>query len=478
MGGLSKKAYQLAQLRQQSDTPVLALDAGGLLFKTTALDPRHAPQDKAAATGIAEAYAAMGIEAVGITAHDLAAGLDFFRDLARQHPLPWLSADLVSSTTGQPLFTPAVTRKVGELTVGIFGLSGPDAARLLRPENHATVLPWQEVAPRLIAQLNQTADLVILLSGLPEAENERLAQRHPDLHLIVRAGADGGNQVPRLTDNTLLLQTEKQGKYLGVLDITWTASKQWGEDLDKTLARARDDLDRIEWLIRSHQRQSAQGGRDADIRQQAYAELLAVRQQLQGEMARLEEKLASGSRTPASLYQYRFLALTTDLPDQPAVLSIVQATTRTINTLGQELARRQLEEEKNAADSGLPFVGWQKCAECHRTEADFWQQSRHAGAYETLRRKNQQFNLECLACHVTGLTDDGAPQALTLPAALQSVGCEACHGPGRDHSTDPARPMTRKPAPAVCLRCHTPAQDDNFDYDRDLGRLNCPHVRP
>ena len=459
---------------------MLALDAGGLLFKTTSLDQRQAPQDKAAARGIAETYQAMAIDAVGITAYELAAGLDFFRDLTRETPLPWLSADLVDSATGKPLFISSIIKKAGDLTIGVFGLSGPAAAAKLGPQDHARLLPWQDAAPPLISQLNSSADLIILLSALPEKDNELLAQRHPDLHLIIRAGSDAVNLPPRLINNTLILQAEKQGKHLGVLEIDWTASKRWGEDQGKLLTQKKNELDRVEWLIRSHERYGdpQERYREAPAKLQAYQELLGDRQRLHREIGELEQSLARRGSAPAALAENRFLAMTTELPDHPAVLELVEKTTITINALGKELAKKQLEAEKSATGRDLPYVGWQKCAECHRTEADFWRQSRHARAYETLRAKNQQYNLECIACHVTGLTSGNEPYALALPADLQAVGCEVCHGPGRGHSDTPSRPMISKPAPAVCLRCHTPEQDDNFDYDRDRARLNCPHVRP
>ena len=452
---------------------MLAVDAGGLLFKATTIAPDLAPQEQAAARGIAEAYRLMHYDAVGITAQDLAAGLPFLQQLATRTALPWLSADLVARDTGKVLFTSSVSKKVGGLTVGIFALAGPAAATALRPEDHALVQPWQERVPRILDQLKK-ADLVILLSGLPTAENEALARRYPQVHLIVQAGDEGAsNQPPRQVSNTLILQTEKQGKHLGVLDIQWSASKRWGEDRSNLLADKRGELDQARWFLRSHQRKG-----DPEVRYrndpgrlQIYHELLAQEQRLLGEVKRLENELAKGAGQSDARARNRFLALTTELPDQPAVQAIVDRTTRTVNRLGQELAKIQLERSKTETAEPGPMVGWQRCAGCHRTEADFWRQSRHAKAYQTLRAKSQHFNQTCLPCHVTG------PASTTMPEALQTVGCETCHGPGRDHSADPKRPMIKQPPAQTCLGCHTPEHDDNFDFPSDLRRLNCPRAR-
>ena len=451
----------------------MVVDGGGLLFKAATIAPELAPQEKAAAQGIAEAYRLMRYDAVGITAQDLAAGLPFLRELANGNKVPWLSADLVDRASGKPLFPAALSTKTGHLTVGLFALSGPAAAATLLPGDHAVIRPWQEVVPPILSQL-KNADLVILLSGLPPAENEALAQRYPGIHCIVQAGNDGAdNQPPRLVRNTLLLQTEKQGKHLGILEIRWGASGKWGEDPGKQLASTKNELDRVQWFLRSHQRKGdpLELYRNAPSKLQSYQELLAQEQKLTAEITHLQKMIAQKTGQSDSVADHRFLALTTDLPDDAAVQALVEKTTKAMNQLGQELAKAQLERSRAMIAEPGPLVGWQRCADCHRIEADFWRQSRHAKAYETLRAKDQHFNQGCLPCHVTG------PASTTLPSHLQAVGCESCHGPGREHSTDPKRPMIKQPPAQTCLGCHTPEQDDNFDFNRDRTRLNCIHVR-
>ncbi|MEW6593251.1 MAG: UshA-like (seleno)protein [Thermodesulfobacteriota bacterium] len=474
MGGLSKRAYQIDKLRE-TGRPLLLVDGGGLLFKAATVAPDLAPQEKMAAQGLAEAYRLMRYDAVGITAQDLAAGLPFLQELAKQHKVPWLSADLTDRATGKPLFPASLTRKTGNLTIGIFALAGPAAAPALLPGDQAMVRPWQEVVPALLASLRKSADLILLLSGLPAAENEALARHYPGIHLIVQAGDEGAtSQPPRQVHNTLLLQTEKQGKYMGVLDIRWGASGKWGEDRTRLLATKQGELDRVQWFIRSHQRKGdpAEIYRNAPGKLAAYQEFVAQEQSLHREIRRLQQEIVKGEGHSDALADHRLLALTTDLPDHPAVQALVEKTTRDMNRLGQELARAQLERNRAVTADPGPLVGWQRCADCHRTEADFWRQSRHARAYETLRAREQHFNQGCLPCHVTG------PATTTLPAPLQAVGCESCHGPGRDHSADPKQPMIKRPPAQTCLGCHTPDQDDSFDYARDLLRLNCPGVRP
>ena len=128
----------------------------------------------------------------------------------------------------------------------------------------------------------------------------------------------------------------------------------------------------------------------------------------------------------------------------------------------------------------LVFAGWQVCAQCHEPQTDFWEKTDHSSAYQTLVEQEQQFNLDCLPCHVTAEYDttkisDDDSVLLSLPSALQQVGCEVCHGPGKTHaaSQDPSL-ISRKPAASICLRCHTPERDEEFNYENNLERIASP----
>lgn len=57
------------------------------------------------------------------------------------------------------------------------------------------------------------------------------------------------------------------------------------------------------------------------------------------------------------------------------------------------------------ASSGIKYHTFPKCAECHLKQFDFWRQSRHALALNSLLERQQYQNKECLACHTVGMGD-------------------------------------------------------------------------
>lgn len=131
------------------------------------------------------------------------------------------------------------------------------------------------------------------------------------------------------------------------------------------------------------------------------------------------------------------------------------------------------------------YVGAEQCAACHADEAEHWAKTRHADAYKTLVDVNKQFDLSCVGCHVTGFRAPGGSEVVEN-AALQSIQCEQCHGPGSLHVAVPEKRgkanAIRTDAPVeLCQQCHSPEHSDTFDYAaylRDvLGPTHGPERR-
>ena len=94
------------------------------------------------------------------------------------------------------------------------------------------------------------------------------------------------------------------------------------------------------------------------------------------------------------------------------------------------------------------FVGNKACMGCHKAEALDWQRSRHAKAFELLapgrkpsekRRvkldpeKDFRTDEKCIKCHVTGYKKEGGFKDMESTPELAGIGCEMCHGPGKEY---------------------------------------------
>ena len=123
-----------------------------------------------------------------------------------------------------------------------------------------------------------------------------------------------------------------------------------------------------------------------------------------------------------------------------------------------------------ATAEDLTYVGSESCQECHEDQYESYNaHSKKAHSYESVKVMRKGLTeaeyLECLQCHATGF---GKPGGFTSPAEtphLQNLGCESCHGPGRDHveSGDP-EDIVGELSPADCERCHNPERVANFKF--------------
>jgi hypothetical protein len=475
LGGLSKKAFQIESISQDYELPGLKVDGGSLLFKRERLLPGMRQQALITAEGIVKAYNTMGYDAVAVNRLDLAAGLDNLQYLKSKSTFAWLSANLIDKTTKKNLFPPYSIATINKLRIGIIGLTAPGPGDTFPDHDRATIIPWQQALPPLLKELSGQTDMIILLSNYDQQNNRQIARILSEINIIIQAGSSPANREPVLTDNTLICQTGKQGKYLGLLHLTWRPSKTWGDNrLQKQLALKKRELDGINSLYRRTEARIAAAERSSNATLQSLAER---RKKIAAEIETLQDSLEQATRkgrVPAS-YKNRFIAMETTMPDDLSVLQIVEETKNRVNQFNQDIADTATENRQET------FTGWKACSDCHRPQTESWQATSHARAYQTLVKKGQQYNLACLPCHVT-ITMENRDQVtalqskrlLTLPEQRRQVGCELCHGTGTQHVKDPSgSPMTGRPDSGICLGCHTPEHDDNFNYQIDILKISC-----
>lgn len=469
LGGLSKKGFQFNKIAADTAKPHLTLDAGNLLFKDSAINPSQSEQEKMTAHAIVRAYSLSGYQAVSVGNLDLSAGIDFLRDLSAEAKFSWLSANLVTTSTNKPIFQPSVTLQVGGIKASVIGLTGEVS---LPANTDATIRPWEQVLPALLDQATTTADMVILLSNLPVTENQRIAETYSSIHLIIQSSTSAASASPSPIEinNTLVVSTMPQGQQIGIMDVNWQTSKRWGESRGESLKKKKAALDSLLWQLSKYQQDKDHESalRDQPEKLKSYHILLDREQILRDEIGELSTENSTEGITGSepSSYLNRVISMEDNLPGQPEIVDLFDKLDRSINQLGAERA-------KKLVATASPYLGSQACATCHAEQMASWQKTKHANAYTTLADKNQQFNTNCLPCHVTGVLIEHAEESLSVSEERRGVGCETCHGPGNRHVKSPKEnPLISKPGAALCQGCHTPPHDTTFNYERNIQLIH------
>ena len=114
------------------------------------------------------------------------------------------------------------------------------------------------------------------------------------------------------------------------------------------------------------------------------------------------------------------------------------------------------------------------CARCHSKEFARWTYSDHAAAWQSLLKRDEAKNPECVACHSTGFAKPGGYGEMNRVSTnkFKAVQCEACHGPMGGHPENKSivsTPIT----PSQCKGCHDQANSPEYDHEIYMKRASC-----
>jgi hypothetical protein len=166
----------------------------------------------------------------------------------------------------------------------------------------------------------------------------------------------------------------------------------------------------------------------------------------------------------------RIHPLSKNYPDNPQMLARLDEFDAENRKVQKELyAREQL---KGTGDESVntKYLGVGTCQNCHAAQFEVYSKTAHAHAYATLASEFVHRDTNCVGCHVTGYNQGGFGGIRMRGAAvdLVDVQCEACHGPGAEHTRDGTYKSRARDS---CVHCHTPNDDPDFDFDKDWPKI-------
>ncbi len=478
MGGLPKKIFQIKNRTAEQPGNILLLDSGNLLFKRKTV-AKGVNQERLTANTILTIYKDIGFDAVAVGPRDLSGGLTLLQD-SKKDGFPWISAN-ITDNDGKLLFNNLIKKEIQGQHIVITAISHVPE----RAIPGIKVLSWDEVLPALLKDIkvHNPDSFLILLSSLSIAENKRIAKKFPEISLLIGADSSKGNIAPLLTNKTIITQTTKQGKYMGILNVRLGKKRVWGKDSQKKLATLQNRLGSVNWQL-SRLMKKAKAADLSKKYEKTISRLKKEKEELNTAIIVMKQQVAEeqkmGSNTDQ--YTYSFLALKKNMPNDQATVKRIEKLNSAIRSLNQKRKHTiNTTTGKNNIRIPTTLVGSDTCYTCHELQTDFWKTTSHATAYNTLVKTRKNLDLECLPCHMTIDVTGGkfqslvASSLLSYPEDLQSVGCETCHGSGQKHLQNPQRfKLVRTPGINICLTCHTDEHDDNFQYKSKLSIIACP----
>jgi 2',3'-cyclic-nucleotide 2'-phosphodiesterase (5'-nucleotidase family) len=161
----------------------------------------------------------LGVDAVVFGNHEFDFGPEVTQQRMAEAKFLWFGTNVLGPD-GKPFggALATMTRQVGELTIGLFGLLTPEAARLSSPGPTVTFAPVVPTAKTAVEALRQAgADVIIALTHLSIAEDRALAQQVSGISVIL--GGHDHEPITWYEGGTLIYKAGSDAHYLGRIDL-------------------------------------------------------------------------------------------------------------------------------------------------------------------------------------------------------------------------------------------------------------------
>ncbi|MGE0448723.1 MAG: bifunctional UDP-sugar hydrolase/5'-nucleotidase [Vicinamibacterales bacterium] len=212
-GGLARVATLKREVMKTPGRTTLLMLGGDFLSSSVASTVFKGEQ-------MIEALNAVGLDIATLGNHEFDFGVDLLVTRMRQARWQWVIANVVDRRTGRPVgdAAPYVMRTAGALKVAVIGLCLTDSmtAPGLR-ERLELIEPADAVARYLPAMKREGADVIVALTHLPISADRALAERFPEIDVIV-----GGHEHFPITDvrgGTLISKAGSEARYVARIDV-------------------------------------------------------------------------------------------------------------------------------------------------------------------------------------------------------------------------------------------------------------------
>lgn len=215
LGGIARRKTIFEQHRNRN---TLILDAGNLFSPYR----KNEEQEKL----LVQLTQNLSYSLMNLGEQEFSYGLNFWRENGRK--LNVVSANLCDKE-GNRLAPSFQIFTFEGLRVAVTGVLSESAFQNLPEENRAelVLLPMEDELSKTLAQIkNEQANFIVLLLRSQDYEAERmLAERFPEIHLIISTDERLAHQKPLLIGKTLAVSSGSEGEYVGKLSLVIDVAK-------------------------------------------------------------------------------------------------------------------------------------------------------------------------------------------------------------------------------------------------------------
>ncbi len=310
------------------------------MFSTSRLRDKLAPSEKYKAKMILEGYNRIGCDAINVGAYDLSAGLPFLKSLIDSTTIPFISANLVEVSSGELSFEPYLLIEHEPFTIGVIGVSNllPTTVKELRQEDYL------EAGKSYIDKLKEKADIIVMLVNANRSDKNEIIEAFQDADYIFLS-RDMSKMRPKDMRETrpFLYTSNKQGKYLSVVDLTIADADSPLVDVSKY----ESEIQTIDRRLASYQRRD---------KSKLLEELYANQQSILKKVETLKKNKTSANNAISTAFNrniYRSVPMNKKMGDDPQMLSFVDSVFKEIERLGGDTGSKKKSKKPKVSSNKL-----------------------------------------------------------------------------------------------------------------------------
>jgi len=171
---------------------------------------------------VLKAYASMNYAALNVGRTEASLPAAALRRLAAESPIPLVSANLLDAATGKPLLPGWVVINRGGLRIAFVGVLDPKVAQDSLGDGLA-VEDIETCLGRIVPQLKQSADVLVLMAFTDETELDQLARDFYEFRVILGGDPSQPAQSLLAENQSLIYYTANESKSFGWLNLTFGA---------------------------------------------------------------------------------------------------------------------------------------------------------------------------------------------------------------------------------------------------------------
>lgn len=216
VGGISRIATLIKQLREERPDEVLFIDGGDTIQGS---GPAAWTDGKV----VVEPMNALGLDLAIPGNWSVAYGAQAWKERAAEFEYPVIAANMLDAENGKPLFSPYLIREINGVRIGIIGFTDPDIGTRQPPHlSEGLTFLADEILQPLVDRLyeEEDVDTVILVThiGLPKAV--ALADRIEGVDLHLSSDTHERTYEPIVRGDAWVVEAGAFGSFVGLLEFT------------------------------------------------------------------------------------------------------------------------------------------------------------------------------------------------------------------------------------------------------------------